>query len=101
MEYFGSVVIKLLWVGKRGRPDTVLTTAFLCTRLSKCTEQDWTKLRRLLHFLKSTIDDERVLAADSPMELLTWVDASYAVHNDMKSHTGGTMSFGREVINLK
>ena len=101
MERFVSVVMKLLWVGKRGRPDTELTTVFLCMRLSKCTEQDWTKLRRLLHFLKSTIDDERVLAADSPMELLTWVDASYAVHNDMKSHTGGTMSFGREVINLK
>jgi hypothetical protein len=24
----------------------------------------------------------------------TWVDASYAVHPDMKSHTGGVMSFG-------
>ena len=51
MERFVSVVMKLLWVGKRGRPDTELTTVFLCMRLSKCTEQDWTKLRRLLHFL--------------------------------------------------
>jgi KUP system potassium uptake protein len=24
----------------------------------------------------------------------TWVDASYAVHGDMKSHTGGVVSFG-------
>jgi len=24
----------------------------------------------------------------------TWVDASYAVHEDMKSHTGGAISFG-------
>ena len=24
----------------------------------------------------------------------TWVDASYAVHKDMKSHTGGVVSFG-------
>jgi hypothetical protein len=24
----------------------------------------------------------------------TWVDASYAVHSDMKSHTGGCISFG-------
>jgi hypothetical protein len=26
--------------------------------------------------------------------LRTWVDASYAVHPDMRSHTGGAMSFG-------
>ena len=37
MDRFTSVVMKLLWVGKRGRPDIELTTAFLCTRLSKCT----------------------------------------------------------------
>ena len=40
LEHFVSVVMKLLWVGKCGRPDMELTTAFLCTRLSKCTEQD-------------------------------------------------------------
>ena len=69
--------------------------------MSKCTEQDWNKLRRLLHFLQSRIDDERVLAADSLTELFTWVDASYAVHDNMKSHTVGAMSFGRGVFGTK
>ena len=99
-ERFVSVVMKLMWVAKRGRPDTELTTSFLCTRISNCTEQDWTKLRWLLHFLQTTIDDEPVIAADSLTELHTWVDASYAVHNDMNSHTGGVMSFGRGVLVL-
>ena len=27
-------------------------------------------------------------------EIFTWVDASYAVHQYMKSHTGGVMSMG-------
>jgi hypothetical protein len=27
-----------------------------------------------------------------------WVDASYAVHPDMKSHTGGMMSLGKGAI---
>jgi hypothetical protein len=31
----------------------------------------------------------------------TWVDASYAVHNDMKSHTGGVVLFGRGAIMSK
>ena len=100
-ERFVSVVMKLLWVAKRGRPDTELTTAFLCTRSSKCTEQDWAKLRRLLHFLQSTIDEERVLGANSLTHLYTWVDAAYAVHDDCKSHTGGAMSFGRGVFGTK
>ena len=25
-----------------------------------------------------------------------WVDASYAVHEDMRGHTGGTMSLGKD-----
>ena len=33
--------------------------------------------------------------------LETWVDAAYAVHPDMRSHTGGTMSFGTGVIHTK
>ena len=33
--------------------------------------------------------------------LETWVDAAYAVHPDMRSHTGGTMSFGTGVIHTR
>ena len=39
-ERFVSIVMKLLWVAKRGRPDTKSTTPFLCTRILKGTEQD-------------------------------------------------------------
>ena len=74
-----SIFMKLLWVAKCGRPDTELTTAFLCTRISKGMDQDWTKLRRLLHFLQTTINDEHVIVEDSLTELYTWVDASYVV----------------------
>jgi hypothetical protein len=35
-------------VSKRGRLDIQLTIAFLCTRISCSTEQDWGKLRRLI-----------------------------------------------------
>jgi hypothetical protein len=36
-----------------------------------------------------------VLAADNTGKVRWWVDASYAVHVDMKSHTGGSMSLGK------
>ena len=35
------------------------------------------------------------LQADCMHVMKWWVDASFAVHPDMKSHTGGTLSFGK------
>jgi len=32
--------------------------------------------------------------------MYTWVDASYAVHPDMRSHTGGAISFGVGTLNV-
>ena len=43
----------------------------------------------------------RILQATDLTVMQTWVDASYAVHSDMKSHTGACMSMGRGVFNVK
>ena len=53
---------------------------------------------RVLQHLKGTLDMLRTLGTDSMMELATWVDASYAIHVDMRSHTGGCMSFELGVL---
>jgi hypothetical protein len=100
-ETFHSVVAKLLYVSKRGRLDIQLAIAFLCTRVSCSTEKDWQKLKRVLEYLKGTLDEFLTLGADNITMMKTWVDASYAVHNDMKSHTGGVVSFGRGAIMSK
>jgi KUP system potassium uptake protein len=54
-----------------------------------------------LEYLKGTLDEFLTLGADNITMMKTWVDASYAVHNDMKSHTGGVVSFGRGAIMSK
>ena len=100
-DVFHSVTAKLLWVEKRSRPDIELVISFLCTQISCCTEEDWGKLKRLLRFLNQTIDDERIMGADDLLSLLTWIDASYGVHTDMKGHTGGVMSFGTGIVHGK
>ena len=100
-ERFHHVVAKLLYVSKRARTDIQLAVAFLCTRVSCSTEQDWKKLERLLQYLKGTLDLSLCLGADSLKKIKTWVDASYAVHGDMKSHTGGAISLGRGAIMCK
>lgn len=97
-ELFHSLVIKLMWISQKCRLDISTAIAFLCTRVSAPTEQDWRKLKRVLEFLNGTVDDVLTLSAESLDELLNFVDVSFAVHSDMRSHTGGGASFGRGIF---
>ena len=97
-DKFHSIVAKLLYVSKRARPDIEPTIAYLCTRVSQPTENDWKKLRRVLSYLKGTIEDKRIIGAPKLNSLVTWVDAAYAVYENMRSQTGGAMSFGLGLV---
>ena len=102
-KVFHSITNKLLFTEKRLRPDIETTISFLCRRVTKSDEDDWKKLKRLLAYLKGTIDDYRIMGMD-PIEetkMRSWIDASYAVHEDMKSHTGGTTSLGLGTLSNK
>jgi len=100
-DRFHSIVYKLLFCTHRARPDIQLPIGFLCTRVSKSDETDEEKLVRTLQFLKGTINDDLVLSADSLLEYFTWVDASHAVHGDMRGHTGGCQSLGLGCFHTK
>jgi hypothetical protein len=91
-DKFHSVVTKLLYVAARARMDLLLAVSFLTTRVSRSTQQDMCKLRRLLEYVSGTLDVEYVVRADNLGRMQTWVDVVYAVH---PSHTGGVMSFRR------
>jgi hypothetical protein len=70
-EIFHSVVAKLLYVSKRGRLDIQLPIAFLCTRVSCSTEQDWSKLKRTLEYLRGTLDKFVTFGADGMCKMQT------------------------------
>jgi hypothetical protein len=93
-QVFHSIVAKLLYISLRARMDILLPVSFLCTRVSKCTVEDQAKLKRVLEYVNGTMDLTHTLGADDLGTFRTWVDASFAVHPDMKSHTGGVTSFG-------
>jgi hypothetical protein len=52
-------------------------------------------------YLRGTLDEFLTLGADDLTIMKTWVDASYGVHKDFKSHTGGAVSFGRGAVMCK
>ena len=83
-EVFHHIVAKLLYVSKRARMDIDLAVAFLCTRVAKNTEEDWLKLKRLLNYIRRTIEMRRTIGVDSLNHLRALTDASYAVHDDAR-----------------
>ena len=93
-EFFHATVAKLLFLCKRGRPDIQTAIAFLCTRVQAPTKHDYNKLSRTIKYLRNTTKLVLRLSADNLTIVKWWVDASYGVHHDMKSHTGGVMSLG-------
>jgi hypothetical protein len=92
---FHTIVAKTLYVTKRARPDTCLSVAFLTTKVRAPDRDDWEKLRHLIEYLR--IDNIRslVLGADNDGLLMWYVDASFAVHPNMRGHKGGGLTMGR------
>ena len=60
-----EIVAKLLFVGKRARPDIMVAIAFLTTRVSKSDEDDWKKLERLMSYVNNTLDLKLTLSVES------------------------------------
>ena len=98
---FHHIVTKLLFVSKHVRVDFSPTIAFLYTRVSKSTKEDWEKLRRMLEYLNGTMDLYRILRSDGMSSMRTYMDAEYAVHMDMRIHTEGLTSLVSSLLTFR
>jgi hypothetical protein len=87
-----------MFLCKRARPDVNLVVGFLSSRVTEPNEGDWRKLLKTLGFLKGTIDDVLQLEADDKQTLSWYIDAAFAVHMDMKSHTGAVFTMGKGAL---
>ena len=90
-EKLHCIVTKILWVEKRGIPDIEPAILFLCIRVTIITVEEKSKLKCLLHFLKHTINDKRVMGEYNLSQIFTWVDDAYVLHSELNIHTGGGM----------
>lgn len=97
-SFFRTIVLKGLFLAKRGRPDLLTTINFLCGRAKQPTQQDWTKLQRLMKVLQQTMDDVLTLTADGSHVARWYVDAAFACHSNMVSQTGGCLTLGDGII---
>ena len=100
-EIFHHIVAKFLFVTKQVRLDISTTIVFLSTRVTKSTNVDWVKLKRLLEYLNNTKNMKRIIGMDDLSIMKTYIDAPYAVHPNMRGHSGGLITIEKGVIHIK
>ena len=94
-ERFHSIVAKVLYLAKRVRPDLLTTCTFLAGRVLFATEQDNRKLDRMMKYLNSTMELGITFDMSEDMSICAFIDASYGVHADGKSHSGAIITLGK------
>ena len=93
-DEYHSLTAQLLYLSKRARPDLQTSIAFHCTRVLSPNEDDDLKLARTIRYLMATRHLPLILKVDKNGIVEWWVDASFAVHEDMRSRTGMHLSLG-------
>ncbi len=75
---------------------------YLSSRVIKCTDRDMRKLHRIIKYLNNTRELSLNLKPNEElMSIYAFVDASFAVHHDYRSHTGCVETFGMGGIFFK
>lgn len=90
---YASMVMKVMYLAKKTRPDIIQAVTYLATRITHCNRVDRDKLIRVYKYLNNTRDYELVLSPDD-LHLRCYADASYATHADAKSHSGAVLVLG-------
>ena len=71
-----------------------MAVSFLCTRVTKAMAEDERKLDRVMKYLNGTKTLGMCLGGSEPLQVTAYIDASYGVHVDGKSHSGLVITLG-------
>ena len=91
-DLFCQFVAQLLYISKRECPDIKLAISFLCTRLRGPDTDDHKNIERAMKYIQGTIGLPLFLSIDKSGNIKWYIDASFAVHKDIRSHTSGFMT---------
>ena len=96
---FHSEVASINYIAKRIKPECLTAASFLLTRVRNSTEQDMSKLQRLLNYINATKDVPLCLEmCQGPIEIVVNIDSSHATHGDYRGHTGVFITLGKGAI---
>ena len=97
---FHSIIASISYIAKRIKPECLVVTSLLASRVHCATEQDWSKLDRLLAYINSTREIPLCLEMDKayPVRISASIDSSHATHGDYRGHTGVYITLGKGCI---
>ena len=97
-KLFHTMTAHGLFLCKCGHLDIAPAIAYLTTWVQKPNHTDWTKLCQMLQFLKQRVKDKLTLRAGSSGCLSWHCNATFALHDDFRSHTGPSFLMGDGAI---
>ena len=87
----------LLFLAHRIRGDIMFAISFLSTRVKNPDQDDQAKLMRVRNYIAKTKDLKlRLKTQDGKFRV--YIDSSYGIHSDRRSHSGMTLSMGEGSI---
>ena len=89
------MVAQALFLSFRSRIDIQLPVVFLTTTVRSPDVDDWQKMLRLLSYLERYKYLSTPLRKENTNVSRQFADAAFTVHENMKSHTGYTMTLGK------
>jgi hypothetical protein len=93
--WFHKRVAMILYLAKRARPELLTAVSYLATQVTKCDGDDVDKLMRLIRYIRGTRHMGMIpRPGASGIKVHLFVDASYGVHVDGRSHTGSCVVIG-------
>jgi hypothetical protein len=99
-DQYHTLVAKTLYLSKRTRPDLLLPISFLTTRVLHPDRDDQSKLMRVMRYLNGTPHlGVNLQGWEGTIE--AYIDASYGVHADCRSHSGMIVTMGGAPIDAK
>jgi hypothetical protein len=83
---------------KQAKQNVLLGIVYLATRVKEPNKSSWKKLVRLMHYFQTTKNDIAKMSANNSQTIKWYVNSSFAVHKDMRSHIGAVMTLGKRAI---
>ena len=92
---YQGMIGSLLYLANQTRPDILFAVCAMARKSKSPTDQDRQAVVRILQYIAGTKTLGLRLHSGEGIVLYATVDASYACHPDLKSHTGCTLHIGR------
>ena len=70
----------------------------LATRVKEPNERDWKKVIKILNYLQARKAEIANMSTNNNQTINLYVDSSFAIYKNMKSHTGAIMTLGNRAI---